>query len=122
TEPGAPQRIVLIEDNDDAREALAIALRLAGHEVFVGSSAEAALELARGETPDTFILDVGLPGMDGYELAKALRALPECRGAKIIAVTGYGKDTDKERARDVGFDHHLTKLIDVDRLQELLRN
>jgi CheY-like chemotaxis protein len=115
-----PRRIALIEDNEDAREALATALRLVGHEVFVGATAEEALELARTETPDTFILDIGLPGIDGYKLAKALRANSESQNATLIALTGYGMDADRDRAREAGFNHHLTKPVDVEVLTKLL--
>ncbi len=130
TSPGTPagpepaavvRRIVVIEDNEDAREALATALRLCGHVVLVGADAAAALEFARTERPDTFILDIGLQDMDGYELARMLREAPETRAALLVAVTGYGQDADKQRARDAGFDHHLTKPVDVDTLDALLR-
>jgi signal transduction histidine kinase/CheY-like chemotaxis protein len=117
----APRRIVLIEDNEDAREALATALRLFGHEVFVGSRADEALKFAESADPDTFILDIGLPGVDGYALARTLRERREMQGALLIAVTGYGQDADKQKARDAGFDHHLTKPVDVDKLEALLR-
>jgi signal transduction histidine kinase/ActR/RegA family two-component response regulator len=116
----SPRRIVLIEDNEDARGALATALRFFGHEVFVGSTAEEALELARTEAPDTFVLDIGLPGTDGYSLAKALRATSEGQNATLIALTGYGTERDRDRARDAGFSHHLTKPLDVDTLIKLL--
>ena len=95
-----PRRIVLIDDHEDAREALATALRLLGHEVFVGANAEEALQIAYKETPDTFILDIGLPGTNGYDLAKALRADGAATGAKLIALTGYGAERDRARARD----------------------
>jgi signal transduction histidine kinase/ActR/RegA family two-component response regulator len=116
----SPRRIVLIEDNEDAREALATVLRLFGHEVFVGGTAEEALELARTEAPDTFVLDIGLPGTDGYSLAKALRATSEGQNATLIALTGYGMEKDRDRAREAGFSHHLTKPLDVDTLIKLL--
>ena len=117
----APRQIVLIEDNEDAREALATALRLFGHEVFVGSRADEALKFAESADPDTFMLDIGLPGVDGYALARTLRERREMQGALLIAVTGYGQDADKQKARDAGFGHHLTKPVDVAKLEALLR-
>ncbi len=121
TEPVKPHRIALIEDNDDAREALATALRLAGHEVFTAGTADDGLEIARREKPDTFILDIGLPDRDGYALARTLRADEATKAAMLIALTGYGTETDRSRAREAGFNHHLTKPVDVERLSALLR-
>jgi signal transduction histidine kinase/CheY-like chemotaxis protein len=118
---GAPRRIVLIEDNPDARDALATALRLFGHEVFVGSSADDALKFAEAENPDTFLLDIGLPEVDGYALARRLHERPAARSALFVAVTGYGQDADRQKTREAGFDHHLTKPVDVDKLDALLR-
>jgi CheY-like chemotaxis protein len=120
-EAAKPHRIALIEDNEDAREALATALRLEGHEVFVGGTAEEALEIARRDKPDTFILDIGLPGTDGYALARALRDTGTQTTTRLIALTGYGKETDRDRAREAGFNQHLTKPVDVDELAALLK-
>ncbi|MGD9765294.1 MAG: ATP-binding protein [Candidatus Binatia bacterium] len=120
TDSVTPRRIAVVEDNEDAREALATALRLAGHEVFLAGNAAQAREIARTEAPDTFILDIGLPDTDGYALAEELRENRAGKGARLIAITGYGSQMDRERARAAGFDHHLTKPVEVAQLTALL--
>jgi two-component system CheB/CheR fusion protein len=122
TEPpaGARRRVVLVEDNPDSREALGTALELLGHEVFTAPTGAEALDLARIHRPDVFIVDIGLPGMDGYSVARALRAMPEAKRARLIALSGYGSAADKVRAEEAGFDHHVTKPAEVDRIQRLL--
>jgi signal transduction histidine kinase/CheY-like chemotaxis protein len=120
TAPAARRRVVLVEDNDDSREALGTALELLGHEVFAAATGADALELARAHRPDVFIVDIGLPDMDGFGVARALRAMPEGAEARLIALSGYGSAADKARAREAGFDHHVTKPAEVVRIHALL--
>jgi two-component system CheB/CheR fusion protein len=115
-------RILLVEDNPDAAESLRVLLELAGHEVHVASDGLRALKVVDEFEPELAFIDVGLPGIDGYELASRLRALPSCRSTLLIALTGYGRDEDKKRASDAGFDHHLTKPVDFDAIDRLLAN
>jgi signal transduction histidine kinase len=118
--PRAERRIILVEDNADACAMLAELLELLGHEVLSAASAETALALAAESNSDVFVIDIGLPGMDGYELARRLRGLPGGERALLIAITGYGSAEEKEAARKAGFDAHLTKPTDLDELQRLL--
>jgi signal transduction histidine kinase/CheY-like chemotaxis protein len=119
---GSPtaKRIAVVEDNDDSRDALGTLLRLFGHVVFPAANGEEALRLAAADRPDVFIIDIGLPSMNGYELARALRSTPACESAILIALSGYGNNDDKNRAFDAGFDFHLTKPADVEQLNRLL--
>jgi len=122
--PG-PTRILVVDDNDDAAQSLAIALRLEGHEVETAADGEVALSLLDRFAPAAAILDIGLPNMDGYQLAAALRADARTRGVVLIALTGYGRGTDHRRALDAGFDEHLVKPVEFEKLlatlDELLR-
>ncbi|MGZ5747842.1 MAG: ATP-binding protein, partial [Caldimonas sp.] len=113
---GAPRRVLVVDDNEDAADLLAETLRFAGHEVTVAHDPLGALaELAHAD-PEVAVLDIGLPVMDGYELASRVRqAKPDCR---LVALTGYGQDHDVARSKQAGFEHHLVKPVDVD---ELLR-
>src|SRR5262249_34211698 len=113
-------RIVVVDDNVDAGESLAEVLRLYGHQVAVTSSAHRTLDLCRDFEPHIGLLDIGLPGMDGYELAGRLRAEPYGRSMLLIALTGYGQDDDRRRTKEAGFDHHLTKPADLGVLSDLL--
>jgi signal transduction histidine kinase len=122
---GAPRSglaILVVDDNEDAALALGELLSLHGHTVEVVFDAPAALALAQRFQPDVGLLDIGLPGMDGYELAQRLRRQPGDHGAplRLFALTGYGQESDRRRAADAGFDAHLTKPIDVAALLELL--
>lgn len=114
------RKILVADDNRDAAETLVEFLRLQGHEVRIAYDGEAALaEFARFE-PDTALLDIGMPGLDGNEVARRIRSLPGGADAMLIAVTGWGQDKDRRRALSAGFDHHLTKPIDLQRLNLLL--
>jgi signal transduction histidine kinase/FixJ family two-component response regulator len=115
-----PSRILLVEDNVDAAEALAELLRLWGHEVEVAHDGATAVPFARLHRPDVVLLDIGLPGMDGYQVAGALRALPDLAGTLLIALTGYGQPSDRQRSLAAGFDHHLVKPVDLEDLQRLV--
>ena len=113
-------RLLLIEDNDDARESLRTALELGGYEVRGARDGQEGLALARVEPPDVALIDLGLPGVDGFEIARALRAEPATAAATLVAVTGYGQPDDVRRSREAGFDVHLVKPVDADRLSTLL--
>jgi signal transduction histidine kinase/CheY-like chemotaxis protein len=115
-----PLRILVVDDNEDAADTLAMLLEVSGHEVMVEHSPHRALARAKETAPQVCLLDIGLPDMDGAELARRLRALPETAPALLVAVTGYGQESDRARTRDAGFDHHLVKPIDLDKLQALL--
>ncbi len=113
-------RVLLVEDNADGARSLAELLSLAGHEVHVASDGPSGLEAARRLLPDAVVLDVGLPGFDGYELARRLRAEPSLAGVLLIALSGWAGRDDRARSSDAGIDHHLVKPVGVARLGELL--
>jgi CheY-like chemotaxis protein len=113
--------VLLVEDNADAAEMLALLLALQGHEVVRASDGTEALEQARVASPDVVLCDIGLPGaMSGYDVARALRAAPESRHARLIALTGYGQEQDRRRALEAGFDVHVSKPLDPARIGELI--
>jgi len=116
----ARRRFLVVDDNADAATSLALLLRFSGHEVHVAHDGEAALRVAETALPDAVLLDVGMPGMDGYEVARRLRERPATRGVVIIAVTGYGAEADRSRGRAAGFDYHLTKPIELASVENLL--
>jgi PAS domain S-box-containing protein len=119
--PSAPLSLMLVDDNVDAVTMLAALLAAAGHRVESFSDPRSALAAAPAAAPDVFILDIGMPGMDGYELARRLRALPACSNALYIALTGYGQEGDRELSRQAGFEHHFVKPVDAGQLLEVLR-
>ena len=109
--PTAPRRVLVVDDNADSARGMARLLRAKGHEVLVAHDGPRALEIARSEPFDAVLLDIGLPGMDGYEVLATLKA--EGTAAEtLIAISGYGQDEDLRRSREAGFDHHLVKPID----------
>ena len=114
--------LLLVDDNVDASAILAESLRALGYRVRVAHDGVAALEMARQDAADVAVLDLGLPVMDGYEVAARLRALPGCLHIRLIALTGYGLDSDRQRTRAAGFDEHFVKPIDVDILDLALRS
>jgi signal transduction histidine kinase len=116
----APRRVVIVEDNADIRDALAEVLGGLGLTVFRAQDGEEALRLVESERPDVCVVDVGLPGMNGYDLVRRLRSDGQ-PVPRLIALTGYGTEEDRRRARDAGFDHHLTKPADLDQLVALIR-
>ena len=120
--PARPLRVLVVDDNADAANMLAMLLKAAGHKVSVEYEPWAALERAKIETPDVFLLDIGLPDMDGNELARRLRLLPRSANATYIAVTGYGQKNTKGELISSEFDHHLMKPADTIRLMELLKD
>jgi PAS domain S-box-containing protein len=117
----APLRILIVDDNQDAANMLAILLQLEGHTVFIEYGAQAALERARREQPDIALLDIGLPEMNGYELAQRLRAQTETAAMVLIAITGYGQAEDLRRSHEAGFAHHLMKPVSSEDLKSVLR-
>ena len=118
---GAPRRVLVVDDNQDAAHALRLLLETDGHEVMVAADGAAGLALAREHRPDVVLLDIGLPTLNGYEIATRIRADPALEGTVLVAVTGYGQMHDRARASASGFDHHLVKPVEFRALQELLR-
>jgi len=117
---GQPRRVLVVEDNKDAAQALATLLTLWGHQVRVAHDGPEAIKAVEAHHPDTVLMDIRLPGMDGYQLAQRLRTCTGLEAARLVAITGY--DPDKVHAQsEVGFDHLLTKPVDPEALQELLR-
>ena len=116
------RRILIADDNEDAADALAMLLRLAGHEVCTAHGGQAALDLAGTFKPEIALLDIGMPDLNGYDVARQLRGSAQGKALRLIALTGWGQEDDKRRARDAGFDHHLTKPVDPRRLNALLLN
>ena len=114
------RRILVVDDNQDAADSLALFLRLAGHEVSVAYSGAQALPIASNLHPELLLLDIGMPGMSGYELAAQLQRFPWIARSTLVAVTGWGQEEDRARSRAAGFDHHMTKPIDPAAIQSLL--
>ncbi|WP_167758616.1 hybrid sensor histidine kinase/response regulator [Zemynaea arenosa] len=115
-----PARILVVDDNVDAGESLSALLEAEGHQVLVLADAAGALARADEYRPDVFILDIGLPDMSGFDLARALRARPVHARATMVALTGYGQPHDRVLSRAAGFDHHLVKPADLERLNYIL--
>jgi PAS domain S-box-containing protein len=113
-------RVLIVDDNVDTAESLAMLLRFYGHEVWAAHTGPKALEVARAEQPDVVLLDIGLPGMDGYEVARLLRQQEELGDMRLVAMTGYGQEKDRQRSDATGFDYHLVKPVDPAKLQDLL--
>ncbi|WP_240766351.1 hybrid sensor histidine kinase/response regulator [Paraburkholderia flava] len=116
TMPDRPLDILVVDDNVDAAESLTMLLEMRGHRVCMASDGHGALDHCLHHRTDVVLLDIGLPGMDGYDVARALRANPATRNAMLIAITGYGQVDDVKRASDAGFDHHLVKPVELDAL------
>jgi CheY-like chemotaxis protein len=116
-----PQRVLVADDNRDSGKTLAALLRIDGHEVMVVHDGPGALSAFEAFQPEVALLDIGMPGLNGYEVALRMRRSPSGAPLKLIAITGWGQESDKERAFAAGFDHHLTKPVDPQRLAELLR-
>lgn len=105
----SPRRVLVVDDNTDATEMMAALLEMHGHTVWIAHDGHTALAHADQIAPEVALLDIGLPGLDGYELARRLRQADGTRQARLVAVTGWGQDGDRAKARDAGFDAHLTK-------------
>jgi CheY-like chemotaxis protein len=121
--PKNRKRVLLVEDHDDAARSLKAALELLGYEVAVAHDGPVALTVARAFRPDVALLDIGLPVMDGYELANRLRSINmSTRELHVVAVTAYGSDEFKRRSRELGFAEHLVKPVDLARLERVVES
>ena len=119
--PTAPKRrILVVDDNADIADSLAMLLRLEGHDVAIAYSAPGTFEAVQRMRPEAVFLDIGLPQMDGYEIARRLRADPAAKQVHLIALTGYGQEHDRERAREAGFGAHLIKPADIEAVNHIL--
>jgi CheY-like chemotaxis protein len=120
-EPALPaHRILVVDDNQDSADTLGMLLEALGAQVRIAYGGAEALEEFASFQPEIVLLDIGMPDMDGYELAAAIRARPNGSGVMLVAITGWGQDGDRQRARHAGFDHHLTKPADPGALRSLL--
>jgi signal transduction histidine kinase len=115
------RRILVVEDNADARETLRLLLQLDGHQVQLAEDGWSGLEITRRWHPEVALIDLGLPGLDGYEVARRMRAVPNGAGIRLIALTGYGQPQDRRRATEVGFDAYLVKPVDGDTLNRAIQ-
>ncbi len=116
----AKRRLLVVDDNKDAAESMSMLLEMWGHDVAYAYDGPSALQTAEKWQPEAVFLDIGLPGMDGYEVAERLRELPQAKDAVLIAITGYGQDDDRLRSRRAGIDHHLVKPVAPDTLRSLI--
>ena len=116
------RRILVVDDNRDSAQSMADLLRLWGHEVHLAYDGNEALVCVEKVRPQVVLLDIGLPGLDGYQVADRLRKETDARGLTLVAMTGYGQREDEERAEAAGFDHHLTKPVDLENLKSLLNS
>ena len=114
------RRVLVVDDNADARKALMLLLEQEGHDVRTAGDGAAALEEAKRFTPEVVLLDIGLPGLDGYAVARQLRATPQSVDVLLVAITGYGQPEDRAQSRAAGFDHHLLKPVELVKLLELV--
>lgn len=118
--PRQRARILVVDDNVDTAGGMAKLLQLLGHDVVTAYDGEMALQMAERHQPEVILLDIGLPGMNGYEVAKKLRQDPRYQQVTVIAISGYGQEEDRRRSREAGFDHHLVKPVDFNMLTTLL--
>ncbi|MBS1212582.1 MAG: hypothetical protein H6R26_1199, partial [Proteobacteria bacterium] len=117
---GASLRVLVVDDNVDTATSLSLLLRESGHDVRTAADGPTALEAALDYRPDVALLDVGLPGLDGFEVAKRMRQQPILQKVVLVALTGYGKKTDRQRSQQAGFDHYLIKTAKFEKLQRIL--
>jgi CheY-like chemotaxis protein/anti-sigma regulatory factor (Ser/Thr protein kinase) len=118
--PRKSRRILIIEDNADVRRTLADSLLLSGHDVHEAADGSAGLEVAAAAHPEIVLIDIGLPDIDGYEVARRLRSAGGTGSARLIALTGYGHAEDRQRSSNAGFDGHLTKPVPPERLEDAI--
>jgi PAS domain S-box-containing protein len=121
--PGAAikrHRVLVVDDNRDAAETMAMVLDMSGHEVLLAHDGQTAVEMVQRHDPAVVFLDIGMPGMNGYETASLLRALPGAQARVLVALTGWGSEADQARSLEAGFDLHLTKPVDIDKVQRVL--
>jgi CheY-like chemotaxis protein len=109
------------DDNADAATSLATLLKLSGHRVAIANDGHQAVEIVQRFQPDLVILDLGMPGLNGIEAARKIRALPCGRNVRLVALTGWGQEVDRQRTREAGFDWHLVKPVAPSQLAEVLR-
>jgi CheY-like chemotaxis protein len=119
-ESGPVRRVLIVDDNRDAADSLGVVLALHGMETQTAYDGESALEALDEFRPSVILLDLGMPGMDGYEVAQRVRQHPRARRATLIALTGWGQERDRQRSESVGINHHLVKPVDIDALRQLL--
>jgi CheY-like chemotaxis protein len=118
---GGPRcKVLVADDNADAAHTLALILKMSGYDVQLAISGTEALAVARREQPDAMFLDIGMPDMSGYEVAASVRREPWGEHVLLVAVTGWGQPNDKEKSKAAGFNHHLTKPVDLDHVEQLL--
>jgi CheY-like chemotaxis protein len=120
TMPVARRKVLLIDDNADMRQTLAACLSMQGHDVREAGDGLSAVQLANEFAPDVIVVDIGLPEIDGYEVARRLRANASTREVRLVALTGYGQQEDKQKAVNAGFDEHLTKPVDPATLEQVV--
>jgi len=120
SEAAGGARVLIVEDNDDAREMLALLLERRGFRVVTAGDGGAGVEQAFEQCFDAAVVDIGLPGLDGYEVARRLRADGRCAEMLLVALSGYGRVEDRLRSSEAGFDRHLVKPVDPDELCALL--
>jgi signal transduction histidine kinase len=116
----ARRRILVVDDYPSSAESLMKMLQLGGHDVWIAGDGPTAIEEVRFRRPEIVLLDIGLPGMDGYGVAQSIRTLPGMDGLILIAMSGYGQEEDRRRSQEAGFDYHLTKPVDADALNQLI--
>jgi CheY-like chemotaxis protein len=114
------RRILVVDDNVDAAESLAMLLRQAGHEVRVAYDGPATLDAVDADPPDIVFLDIGMPVMNGYEVAEQIRQHPGLKRLQLVALTGWGQDEDRHRSKEAGFDQHLVKPVEPQALYQVL--
>jgi CheY-like chemotaxis protein len=112
--------VLIVEDNEDAAQTLQELLQVIGYQVSVAHTGPEGLRMALQSRPHVVLCDIGLPGLNGYQIASRLKQEPATASTRLIAVTGYGAGEDQRRSREAGFDHHLTKPVDLDELESLL--
>jgi PAS domain S-box-containing protein len=115
-----PLRLLVVDDNVDTAESLAMLLRTAGHDARMAHDGPQALEAALDYRPNVVLLDIGLPGLDGFEVAKRIRKQPVLQNVVLVAMTGYGQETDRQRSQEAGFDHHLVKPARFEQVEKIL--
>ncbi|HUY32095.1 MAG TPA: ATP-binding protein [Pirellulales bacterium] len=119
--PNGPSlRVLVVDDNVDAAQSLAMLLEASGHDFRTAHDGPAALEAALDYLPDVVLLDIGMPTMDGYEVAEKMRRQPALKNVMLVSMTGYGQESDRRRSREAGFDHHLVKPADFGKLRQIL--
>lgn len=120
-EESIPRRILVVDDNVDGAESLAMLLELEGHTTKTAHNGAGALEAATAFKPQVVFLDIGLPDINGYEVARRIRKDPSLEGIVLVALTGWGADDDRQQAKDAGFDQHLTKPVEASAVDDVLR-